>query len=142
MFAASVKSDPKLAKGFNLIGHSQVCNQIAQSSCSRREKLTRQGGLLSRAYVERFNDPPVYNLISWAGPMDGQYGVPDLNAMYDASSGSCTPHTPHSINYCPVVLDRDTDQLSTPEIPKKQSTSLVVVRVVLTLSALKLYAHG
>ena len=61
-FAASVRSDPKLRQGFNLIGHSQ-------------------GGLLSRAYIERFNDPPVYNFISWAGPMDGVYGVPDLNAM-------------------------------------------------------------
>jgi pimeloyl-ACP methyl ester carboxylesterase len=47
-FAAIVRSDPKLANGFNMIGHSQ-------------------GGLITRAYVERYNNPPVYNLISWAG---------------------------------------------------------------------------
>jgi palmitoyl-protein thioesterase len=60
-FARHVKADPKLANGFNLIGHSQ-------------------GGLITRAYIERFNDPPVHNWISWAGPQAGVYGVPDLNA--------------------------------------------------------------
>jgi len=59
-FAQQVKSHPELKDGFNLIGHSQ-------------------GGLITRAYVERFNNPPVYNLISWAGPNSGQYGVPDFN---------------------------------------------------------------
>ena len=61
-FAREVKSDPKLAQGFNLIGHSQ-------------------GGLISRAYIHRFNDPPVHNFISWAGPQAGVYGVPDFNAL-------------------------------------------------------------
>jgi len=60
VFAAVVKNDSKLAGGFNLIGHSQ-------------------GGMVARGYVERYNDPPVYNLISWAGPQGGQFGVPDFN---------------------------------------------------------------
>lgn len=61
--AASLKADPKLAGGFDLIGHSQ-------------------GGLLTRCYVERHNDPPVHNLISWAGPQDGVYGIPDFNIPF------------------------------------------------------------
>lgn len=50
--AAAIRADPNLKKGFNLIGHSQ-------------------GGLLTRAYVERYNDPPVYNLLGWVPPNDG-----------------------------------------------------------------------
>jgi palmitoyl-protein thioesterase len=61
-FAAQVRGDPALARGFNLIGHSQ-------------------GGLIGRAYIHRFNDPPVYNFVSWVGPMAGVYGVPDFNAL-------------------------------------------------------------
>jgi palmitoyl-protein thioesterase len=61
-FARVVRSDPRLAKGFNLIGHSQ-------------------GGLISRAYIERYNDPPVHNFITWATPHGGQYGVPELGPM-------------------------------------------------------------
>jgi palmitoyl-protein thioesterase len=62
LLAASVASDPKLQNGFNLVCHSQ-------------------GGLLCRAYIERYNNPPVHNFISWAGPHQGQYGVPMLNAL-------------------------------------------------------------
>lgn len=61
-FAQTVKKDPNLAQGFNLIGHSQ-------------------GGLIGRAYIERYNSPPVFNFMSWAGPMAGVYGVPDFNAI-------------------------------------------------------------
>jgi len=61
-FAATVKADAKLAGGFNLIGHSQ-------------------GGLITRAYIERYNNPPVYNYISLAGPHGGQFGVPDFNEL-------------------------------------------------------------
>jgi Palmitoyl protein thioesterase len=50
--AASLRADERLSRGFNMVCHSQ-------------------GGLLCRAYVERFNDPPVYNLMSWAGPNSG-----------------------------------------------------------------------
>ena len=61
-FAKQVKNDTKLTHGFNLIGHSQ-------------------GALIARAYIHRFNDPPVYNFISWAGPHAGVYGVPWFNAL-------------------------------------------------------------
>jgi len=46
-----------LAQGFNAIGFSQ-------------------GGQFLRAYVERFNDPPVYNLISIGGQHQGVFGFP------------------------------------------------------------------
>jgi len=39
------------------------------------------GGLICRAYVERYNDPPVYNLITWASPHDGIYGTPDWHGL-------------------------------------------------------------
>jgi len=58
-FAKVVMADPKLAQGFNMIGHSQ-------------------GGLIVRGYVERYNNPPVHNLITWSGPHGGVYGVPDI----------------------------------------------------------------
>jgi len=59
-FTSQVQADPKLRNGFNLIGHSQ-------------------GSLIARAYIERYNNPKVYNYISWAGAHGGQYGVPDVN---------------------------------------------------------------
>jgi palmitoyl-protein thioesterase len=43
-----VKADPKLQNGFNAVGFSQ-------------------GSQFLRAYVERCNDPPVYNLITMGG---------------------------------------------------------------------------
>jgi len=69
-FAAKVQNDSKLQGGFNLIGHSQ-------------------GGLITRAYVERYNDPPVYNLISWAGPQMGQFGMPAVNAICPDQDALC-----------------------------------------------------
>lgn len=62
LFAAQVRADPKLAGGFNLVGHSQ-------------------GGLITRAFIERFNQPPVHNYVSLAGPNGGQFGVPVFNAQ-------------------------------------------------------------
>jgi len=59
-FAQIVANDTKLKNGFNLIGWSQ-------------------GGIITRGYIERYNNPPVYNWISWAGPHGGQYGVPSVN---------------------------------------------------------------
>lgn len=48
---------PALRRGFNAIGLSQ-------------------GGLLMRAYVQRCNQPPVYNLITLGAPMDGITRLP------------------------------------------------------------------
>ncbi|CAD7930254.1 unnamed protein product [Amoebophrya sp. A25] len=50
--ARVVKSDPKLRDGFNMMGNSQ-------------------GGLMSRAYIERYNDPPVKVFVSNSGPQNG-----------------------------------------------------------------------
>jgi len=61
-FSEQVAADPLLANGFNLVCHSQ-------------------GGLICRAFIERYNKPPVYNFVSWAGPMDGVYGTPEFNAI-------------------------------------------------------------
>jgi len=52
-FAAKVKADPQLSRGFNLVAHSQ-------------------GGLIGRAFIERYNSPPVYNFLTWATPHGGQ----------------------------------------------------------------------
>jgi len=53
-----VKSDPNLKNGFNAIGFSQ-------------------GGQFLRGYVERCNDPPVYNLISMGGQHQGVADFPN-----------------------------------------------------------------
>jgi len=56
-----IKSDPHLAGQYiNILGVSQ-------------------GGLIARGYMERCNDPPVTNFISWVSPQGGQFGVPTLN---------------------------------------------------------------
>jgi len=54
---AKLKNDTNLAKGFNAIGFSQ-------------------GGQFLRAYVERCNNPPVYNLMSLGGQHQGIFGLP------------------------------------------------------------------
>jgi len=59
-FCRQVEQDPKLKNGFNLIGFSQ-------------------GGFIGRGYLEQCNKPPVVNFISWIGPQNGQFGVPNLD---------------------------------------------------------------
>jgi len=56
-FAAFIKNDSKLAKGFNAIGYSQ-------------------GNLIIRGYIEKYNSPPVFNWISVHGPLVGVAGFP------------------------------------------------------------------
>jgi len=51
-FAAAVRKDPKLAKGFNAVGLSQ-------------------GNLVVRGYIQKYNDPPVFNFVSICGPHEG-----------------------------------------------------------------------
>ncbi len=60
MFNKVVQSHPELENGFHLIGFSQ-------------------GTLITRAYIELYNNPPVINYISLAGPQAGQFGVPFIN---------------------------------------------------------------
>ena len=62
LLAAQLAAQPELQGGFDLIGHSQ-------------------GGLLTRAYIERFNNPPVRRWVSMAGPHQGVFGVPGINAV-------------------------------------------------------------
>jgi len=52
-----ISNDSELAQGFNAVGFSQ-------------------GGQFLRAYNQRFNDPPVYNLISVGGQHQGVFGFP------------------------------------------------------------------
>lgn len=56
-FAKTVRSDPKLQNGFNAVGISQ-------------------GGVIVRAYIELYNDPPVYNFVSLCGPQQGVGACP------------------------------------------------------------------
>eukprot|EP01116_Phalansterium_solitarium_P021638 TRINITY_DN6804_c0_g1_i1.p1 TRINITY_DN6804_c0_g1~~TRINITY_DN6804_c0_g1_i1.p1 ORF type:complete len:297 (-),score=91.52 TRINITY_DN6804_c0_g1_i1:261-1151(-) len=58
-----IRSDSQLAGGpINAIGFSQ-------------------GGLVMRGYLERCNDPPVKNFISWVSPQGGQFGCPSINVI-------------------------------------------------------------
>eukprot|EP00049_Salpingoeca_infusionum_P005639 m.94823 g.94823 ORF g.94823 m.94823 type:complete len:309 (+) comp13028_c0_seq1:231-1157(+) len=54
-------NDPQLADGFNAVGFSQ-------------------GGQFLRAYVERCNTPPVYNLVTFGGQHMGVTEIPDCTA--------------------------------------------------------------
>ncbi|GBG25164.1 Palmitoyl-protein thioesterase 1 [Hondaea fermentalgiana] len=59
-FAAKVRADAKLSKGFSAIGLSQ-------------------GTLVIRGYIERFNDPPVHGFLSINGPLAGTASLPRCN---------------------------------------------------------------
>jgi len=60
LYCDNVRNDSKLADGFNAIGFSQ-------------------GTLITRGYIERCNNPPVFTYIGWCGPQDGQFGTPYVN---------------------------------------------------------------
>jgi len=61
-FCKQLASDKNLTNGINLIGYSQ-------------------GGVIARSYLERCNNPPVINFISWVSPQGGQFGVPNLGNL-------------------------------------------------------------
>jgi len=63
-----LKSDPNLTNGFNAVGFSQ-------------------GGQFLRAYIERCNDPPVYNFITMGGQHQGVADIPDCT---DTNGTICT----------------------------------------------------
>jgi len=52
-----IQNDSNLSNGFNAVGFSQ-------------------GGQFLRAYVQRHNNPPVYNLVSIGGQHQGVFGMP------------------------------------------------------------------
>ena len=52
-----IQSDAQLKDGFNFVVHSQ-------------------GGLVSRYYLEHYNNPQVLTYISWGSPHQGVYGLP------------------------------------------------------------------
>jgi len=62
--AKELKALPELAKGFNALGFSQ-------------------GGQFLRAYVQRYNTPSVYNLVSVGGQHQGVYGFPKCPGAND-----------------------------------------------------------
>lgn len=53
----AIQTDPKLKDGFNFVVHSQ-------------------GGLVSRYYLEKYNNPQVLTYISWGSPQQGIFGTP------------------------------------------------------------------
>jgi palmitoyl-protein thioesterase len=65
-----IQSDPLLQDGFNLHGESQ-------------------GGLLSRAYVQRFNSPRVHRLSSLCGPQAGVGHCPSNIPIVGKLKGFC-----------------------------------------------------
>jgi palmitoyl-protein thioesterase len=60
LFNQQIQSQSKLSGGFHLIGVSQ-------------------GTLITRGYIELYNNPPVLNYISLVGPQAGQFGTPYIN---------------------------------------------------------------
>jgi len=57
LVCSQLASNPNLTNGFNAVGFSQ-------------------GSQFLRAYIERCNSPPVYNLVSIGGQHQGVYGLP------------------------------------------------------------------
>merc|ERR1711916_343641 len=55
--AAQIRNDSRLANGFHAVGFSQ-------------------GGQFLRAYVQRFNEPPVKTLVTVGGQHQGVFGFP------------------------------------------------------------------
>lgn len=74
-YCNNIRADPNLANGFNAIGFSQ-------------------GTLVTRGYIERCNNPPVFNFISWAGPQDGQFGTPYVNIEWIDNLLATAPYRP------------------------------------------------
>lgn len=60
IFAEKVRADPKLAGGFNAIGLSQ-------------------GNSVIRGYLERYNNPPIQNILHVHGTVMGVSGFPNCN---------------------------------------------------------------
>ena len=69
-FAQTVRADARLAKGFNALGLSQ-------------------GNLVIRAYVHRYNDPPVLNFLSVHGPHAGVASFPRCDPVSGVSRAAC-----------------------------------------------------
>ncbi|GAM21463.1 hypothetical protein SAMD00019534_046380 [Acytostelium subglobosum LB1] len=72
-YAKKVAADPKLANGFNAIGFSQ-------------------GTLVTRGYIQRFNNPPVHNYVGWNGPQRGQFGTPYVNIEWVDEALATVPY--------------------------------------------------
>lgn len=64
LLAKQILDDPKLKRGFTIVGHSQ--GSFALLAHYHSPKFL--GGLLSRCAIERYN-LPAYNFVSLAGPM-------------------------------------------------------------------------
>jgi palmitoyl-protein thioesterase len=60
VFASKIRADAKLAGGFNAIGFSQ-------------------GNSLIRGYIQKYNDPPVYNALHVHGTIAGVGACPQCN---------------------------------------------------------------
>ena len=59
----AIRNDTNLKGGFNFYGESQ-------------------GALIARAYVTKYNDPPVYNLVALNGPQNGVGECPKIELPY------------------------------------------------------------
>jgi len=60
-----IKSDPKLANGYNGIGLSQ-------------------GGLMIRGLAQRCPEVPIKGLVTYGAPSNGQFGIPDCEETTDS----------------------------------------------------------
>jgi palmitoyl-protein thioesterase len=98
-FAKVVQGDENLKNGFNAIGYSQ-------------------GNLVIRGYIERYNNPPVFNFISMHGPMSGVAGIPgcsvdkEMCKMFDQVLGSMAYNKIIQDHLCQANYFRDPLKIS------------------------------
>lgn len=70
-YCDNVRNDPNLANGY-INKQNDYFILIYNISIIRFNAIGfSQGTLITRGYVERCNDPPVFNYIGWVGPQDG-----------------------------------------------------------------------
>eukprot|EP01038_Epipyxis_sp_PR26KG_P006858 gene6858-9392_t len=81
-FAKVVQSDSQLSNGFNAVGYSQ-------------------GNLVIRGYIEKYNNPPVFNFISMHGPLAGVGGFP--GCAIDKLACKALTEVLGALAYFPVV---------------------------------------
>ena len=79
MVSAQLNSIQELQGGFDAIGFSQGISSTSSYGTWNIDTLWRAGGQFLRAYVERYNNPPVNNLITFGSQHMGISDIPACN---------------------------------------------------------------
>lgn len=54
--------------------------------------VARAGGLITRGYIERCNNPQVHNYITWSAPHGGVFGIPEFDMKWMDDLVQKTPY--------------------------------------------------